>query len=356
MAFSLLSAAGRHEQLCAIIATMANGPRGRKRGVKRELLRQAVEENVRTKAGQRARKHRPKRITSRALWLAATAVVLAAAAYFVPRALGFGPEDQGFWAVLVRGGPDASSEAELMPTLARSPAPLDSAVFPVAVRRIVLDPGHGGRDGGSTSTTGLVEKDLTLDIAQRLRRLLEEEGRFEVHLTREEDDFLDLRDRAERANELEADLFVSIHLNWLEPVTQRGVETFFLGPTEDPELVALTHRENQESGYSLADVRRLLDGIYLDLRQEQSERLATSLQRELFEEVRGEGADVRDRGAKAAPFLVLVTTEMPAALVEVAALSHQAEVQLLQEDTYRQRLAQSLYRGLVRYADGLRSS
>ncbi|MDX1631208.1 MAG: N-acetylmuramoyl-L-alanine amidase [Thermoanaerobaculia bacterium] len=238
-----------------------------------------------------------------------------------------------------------------------APAPLDGAVFPVGVRRVVLDPGHGGKDEGtSREDTDLTEKDLTLDIARRLRTLLEESSGAEVLMTRNRDEFVVLKDRAAFANEAGADLFVSIHLNWLEGRARRGVETFYLGPTEDPYLVELTSRENRQSGYSLADVRRLLDGIYLDLRQEQSKALASSVQETLHRSLDEAKPGLRNRGVKPAPFLVLVATEMPAILAEVSCLSHRKEVELLQTDAYRQRIAEALHEGIDRYARSLSES
>jgi N-acetylmuramoyl-L-alanine amidase len=329
------------------------------RGVKRDLLRQAVEDNVRTIEGRRSsRVHRPRRMTSRALWLAATAGILAFAAYWIPRALGLAGVASDLPVVVAAMDPGGLTRGSVDPVSIRWPShgSIPGSVFPVAVRKIVLDPGHGGRDGGSSTGGGLVEKELTLDIARRLKALLSEGEAFEVLMTRESDEFVVLKDRARLANEAGADLFLSIHLNWLEPITQRGVETFYLGPTEDPHLVELTRRENLESGYSLADMRSLLDGIYLDLRHEQSRRLAMALQKSLFQEVESEGSDVRDRGAKAAPFLVLVTTDMPAVLAEVSALSNVNDVELLKGEEYRQRIADSLYRGLVQYIGGLTGS
>jgi N-acetylmuramoyl-L-alanine amidase len=233
------------------------------------------------------------------------------------------------------------------------PRPLDRAVFPVGVRRIVLDPGHGGKDVGSVTPDGHFEKDITLDIALRLRELLSAQPGIEVLLTRDKDERVLLSQRARFANEAKADLFLSIHLNWLEPATNRGVETFYLGPTEDPFLVQLAGRENRESGYSLADVRRLLDGIYLDLRQQESQQLAGALQGALFRALRQETPALRDRGIKSAPFLVLVTTEMPAVLAEVSCLSNANEAALLGTGEYRQSIAEALRAGIEAYTANL---
>ena len=241
------------------------------------------------------------------------------------------------------------SLAAAAPLIVGEPRPLDRAVFPVGVRRIVLDPGHGGKDVGSVTPDGHYEKDITLDIALRLRDLLKAQQGIEVLLTRDKDERVLLSQRARFANDSKADLFLSIHLNWLVPATNRGVETFYLGPTEDPFLVQLAGRENRESGYSLADVRRLLDGIYLDLRQQESQQLAGSIQRSLFGSLKQETPALRDRGIKPAPFLVLVTTEMPAILAEVSCLSNQNEAALLSTGEYRQSIAEALRAGIDAY-------
>jgi len=342
---------------------------------RRDLIKAAVHENVYIKAGKRPPALRPRRWTRWTALAAAVAVpaVAVAALLLLPDArlaartsdpppaarAGARAISPGAAAPAARSpissAPSAGSTTALAaaPSLVGEPRPLDSAVFPVGVRRIVLDPGHGGKDVGSVTPDGTYEKDITLDIARRLRELLRGEPGVEVLLTREQDERVLLSQRARFANESKADLFVSIHLNWLEPATNRGVETFYLGPTEDPFLVQLAGRENRESGYSLADVRRLLDGIYLDLRQQESQQLAESVQRVLFRSLKQETPALRDRGFKAAPFLVLVTTEMPAILAEVSCLSNESEAALLTTGEYRQSIATALYDGIQSYATKL---
>jgi N-acetylmuramoyl-L-alanine amidase len=236
-----------------------------------------------------------------------------------------------------------------MPRLVGQPDSLDRSVFPVGVRRIVLDPGHGGKDLGTVTAEGTAEKELALDISQRLAALLRQRPGIEVLLTRNDDREVVLKDRARYANEQRADLFVSIHLNWLQPASNRGVETFYLGATQDPYLVQLASRENRESGYALADVRRLLDGIYLDLRQQESQELAAAVQKALFQTLERKNPALRDRGVKSAPFLVLVGTQMPAILAEVSCLSNQKEAELLGTEAYRQTIAEALLEGLDAY-------
>ncbi|MEO8195380.1 MAG: N-acetylmuramoyl-L-alanine amidase [Thermoanaerobaculia bacterium] len=247
------------------------------------------------------------------------------------------------------GGP-ALPEFDIDAEVGAVPTRLAARLFPVAVRRIVLDPGHGGTDDGTRTPVGMTEKVLTLDIAQRLALLLMGAG-FEVSMTREADSKLYLRDRVRFANQAHADLFVSIHLNWLKDGrANRGIETYYLGPSDDPFITELASSENRESGYSLSDVRQLLDGIYSDLRQQESRRLAAAVQRRLVATVREVSHEVRDRGVRSAPFLVLVETAMPAILAEVASLSSPEEARLLAQADYRDRLARALFDGIRTYS------
>jgi N-acetylmuramoyl-L-alanine amidase len=229
-----------------------------------------------------------------------------------------------------------------------APAPLDPAALPLGVRRIVLDPGHGGRNPG-TASGGLREKDITLDLALRLRPLLELAG-YEVALTRETDTDIDLAERVAAANERRGDLFVSIHVNWLGRGAARGIETFYLGPTDDPVLTRLTSEENQESGYSLTDFRRLLDGIYEDVRHDESRSLAESVHRSLYQKLRTASPGLKDRGVKTAPFVVLIGNEMPAVLAEVGSLSDRQDVELFADEEYRLAIVEALRDGIVAYA------
>jgi N-acetylmuramoyl-L-alanine amidase len=233
-----------------------------------------------------------------------------------------------------------------------APVPIDLAVLPLGVRKIVIDPGHGGKDAGTSAPGGLAEKEVTLDIGIRLRHLLEQAA-FEVVMTRDKDEGVSLRQRTALANAQAADLFVSIHLNWIDGGQVRGMETYYLGPTEDPVLLQLAAQENRDSGYSLADFRKLLDYIYLSVRRDESRRLAESVQRTLVTALRRKRPALVNRGVKTAPFAVLVGTEMPAILAEVACLSHPEEAHLLATPQYRQDIAQALLEGIRAYAQTL---
>lgn len=231
----------------------------------------------------------------------------------------------------------------------RQVQPIERGVIPLAVTTIVVDPGHGGKDSGTLLPKyGMLEKEITWDIATRLRDLLANE--FMVVMTRNGDETVALKDRTEIANEAKADLYVSIHVNWLPDREARGFETYFAGITVDPFLRLLATQENRDSGFSVADTRRLLDGIYSGVRLDESRRVADWVSQSLFDTLRMRNPDVVDRGVMRAPFVVLVATEMPAVLAEVACISNDREARMLGFPWYRQSIAQALYSGIKGYA------
>lgn len=231
------------------------------------------------------------------------------------------------------------------------PESLDLSVFPLPVRRIVLDPGHGGSASG-TVAGGLTEKELALDIAVRVRELLSD--RYRVAMTREADIDVELDRRSDIANRAGADLFVSIHVNWLPRNRTCGVETYYLGPTDDPELTALAERENAEAhGYSLADLRSLQDAVYGQHMQDESRALANAVQDALFGKLRAVNPELRNRGVKSAPFVVLIDAEMPAILAEVSCLSDTGEIERLRDHEHLQSIAEALDAGIRSYAGSL---
>ncbi len=322
--------------------------------LKRQLLRQAVADNVSTLKGELPPQPSrtaasPKRQAPWRLMSLAALTILAAGILLMLRQT---PSAQA--------NPSPVPGTNALPTAAAmksanerrfvtAPQPIDSDVFPLEVKRIVVDPGHGGDDFG-TADNDLVEKDLTLDIALRLAKLLRSDG-YEVLLTREDDRKLSLRERAGIANGQHSDLFISIHVNWMSTRQARGVETYFLGTTEDPALKELTRRENRESGYSLADMKYLLEGIYTGVRRDASRQFADRVQRSLFGSLKRVNPSLKNRGVKTAPFVVLVSTEMPAILAEVSCLSNREEARLLARPLYRDGIAEALARGIRGYAD-----
>jgi N-acetylmuramoyl-L-alanine amidase len=243
---------------------------------------------------------------------------------------------------------EAVGAGALDPALSQ-PQPLNRDVFPLALKRLVIDPGHGGVQTGAISENGLAEKEVTLDVALRLRQLLSD-APFEVLLTRDSDKTLGLEKRVAFANSNNADLFVSIHVNWMEPRTIRGPETFFVGPSDDPHTMKLVSMENRESGYSFADLRQALDKIYIDTRRNESRTLAKTIQGRLYGSLKQSNPELENRGVKTAPFAVLMGTQMPAILVEVSCLSNSDEVKLLATGEYREKIALALLDGIRSYA------
>jgi N-acetylmuramoyl-L-alanine amidase len=245
--------------------------------------------------------------------------------------------------------PLATAPPPSPPDMSLLDRPLPPRALQLGVRRIVLDAGHGGVHDGTASASGLLEKDITLDLAERARRLLIDRG-FEVVMTRTTDATLSLKERATTANQQLGDIFVSIHLNALGAETAHGVETFYLGPSEHPEHDKVAEAENEHSGYSLADLRTQLDRIYVDARRDESKRLAQSVQDAVVRRLRRTDPSLDDRGVKTAPFVVLVATEMPAILAEVSCLSNPDEADRLGTSKHRQTVAEALVSGILAFS------
>jgi N-acetylmuramoyl-L-alanine amidase len=327
--------------------------------IKRQLLRDLVEQNVDLIQGRRPRRLRRRdgwRLAARVASIALLSLGLFGSSRLIstlsaPRsAVAAGRPMGAALKVPAPARPTDPEKAAAGPIV--PPQPVSAAVFPLAVRKVVLDPGHGGRSLGTRTPQGLVEKELTLDIAQRLRHLLERDS-FQVVMTRDGDREISLEQRGRLANGSGADIFVSIHVNWIENRRSRGVETYYLGPTDDPYLTSLARDENRDSGYSMADMRLLLDRIYAGVRQDKSRRLAETVQGALFRSLGSVSPEIENRGVKAAPFIVLLTTEMPAILAEVSSLSNEEEARLLTKPLYRQYIAAALAQGIRAYAESV---
>jgi len=319
---------------------------------KHRLLRQAVQENVEGARGPRPQA-RGRRRGALSLWLWSGFLIATLVYVLAPgRVVSTGSTSSTADAKIKSAVPPlplAEINLGAEPPLPQ-PRPLNRAVVPLSIKRIVIDAGHGGRDTGAVADTGLSEKDVTLDIALRLRRLVINDP-FEVLLTREDDRTVSLAKRVESANSSRADLFVSIHVNWLEPRSIRALETFYVGPTEDPAVIKLASLENRDSGYSLADYRRILEKVYIDERRDDSRELARSIHAELYRELKQLNPKLENRRVKTAPFAVLIGTQMPAILVEVSCLSNNDEVALLSNGDYREKIALAILRGIRRYSN-----
>jgi N-acetylmuramoyl-L-alanine amidase len=214
--------------------------------------------------------------------------------------------------------------------------------------RIAVDAGHGGWDLGTVGRRGLLEKDLVLEIAQRLGKLLQGRLGSEVIFTRQDDNYVPLGERAAMANQAQADLFVSIHANYSDLGSARGVETYYTNFLPSPGAREVEVRENGGATNSMPVVK--LSSVELKDKIEQSRRLAASVQRSMYATLAGQNPGIRDRGVKEAGFVVLNETSMPAILAEVSFVSSPTDEQKLRNDGYREQIAEALYRGIARYA------
>jgi len=221
------------------------------------------------------------------------------------------------------------------------------------IGKIVIDPGHGGHDTGTIGPNGLLEKDLVVDVGRRLGKLLDTRLGAEVVYTRKDDTFIPLETRTAIANQERADLFVSIHANSSRDPNARGVETYYLNFTSSPDAMEVAARENAVSEKSIHELGDLVKKIALKEKIEESHEFASNVQQAMQSGLALRSAGVRDRGVKKAPFIVLIGANMPSILAEISFVSNPADEKKLQTPEYRQRIAESLYRGIAKYVNGL---
>jgi N-acetylmuramoyl-L-alanine amidase len=221
------------------------------------------------------------------------------------------------------------------------------------IGKIVIDPGHGGHDTGTIGPNGLQEKDLVLEVGRRLGKLLETRLGAEVVYTRKDDTFIPLETRTAIANQQRADLFISIHANSSRDPDARGVETYYLNFTSSPEALEVAARENAVSEKSIYELQDLVKKIALKEKIEESREFAGDVQESLHNGLASKSPGIRNRGVKKAPFIVLIGANMPSILAEISFVSNPTDERRLETSDYRQRIAESLYRGIAKYVDGL---
>jgi N-acetylmuramoyl-L-alanine amidase len=221
------------------------------------------------------------------------------------------------------------------------------------LQRVVIDPGHGGHDEGTQGPKGLLEKDLVLDVALRVGKLVEDRMGAEVIYTRSDDTFIPLEGRTGLANDKKADLFLSIHANSSPTTHVTGVETYYLNFTDSKDAMEVASRENASSQKSVFELRDLIQRISAHDKAEESRDFASKIQTALFAFSSRTFTAEKNRGVRKAPFVVLIGANMPSVLVEIGFLSNSREESLLNKPDYRQKLAEALFRGLTKYADGL---
>ena len=223
----------------------------------------------------------------------------------------------------------------------------------LGVARIVIDAGHGGHDPGA-SANRVIEKNLVLDIALRLEKLLLDQPGIEVVLTRRDDTFVELEERTAIANREHADLFLSIHANVARNKQATGIETYFLNFATNPEAEAVAARENAGSGMAMHSLPDIVRKIALNNKIDESRDLATVVQSSLYRRLQKHNTQTRNRGVKQAPFVVLIGAEMPSVLAEVSFITNRNEAAFLRTVKYRQQIAQSLFDAVVKYRQSLK--
>ncbi len=221
------------------------------------------------------------------------------------------------------------------------------------IRRIVIDPGHGGHDPGAIGLYGLREKDITLKVSKYLAEELRRSLSCEVILTREKDVFVPLIKRSAIANLKKADLFVSIHVNASPNRRARGIETYYLSFTTDPEAMRVAAMENAVSNQSLSELQNLLKKILRNTKIEESRRLAARIQHHLVRRLSRKYRGVKNLGVKKAPFVVLVGTRMPAVLVEISFITNPTEARRLRSEKYLREIARGIAEGIRAYINGI---
>ena len=221
------------------------------------------------------------------------------------------------------------------------------------IGKIVVDAGHGGHDTGTIGPNGLEEKDLVLDVALKLGKLLEDKLGAEVVYTRDDDTFIPLETRTAIANKEQADLFISIHANSSSDPSARGVETYYLNFTSSPDALEVAARENAVSDQSIHELQDLVKKIALKEKIGESREFAADVQRSLYSGLSSKNPNLRNRGVKKAPFVVLIGANMPSILAEISFVSNPDDAKKLKTNDYRQRIADSLYKGVSKYVNSL---
>ena len=225
----------------------------------------------------------------------------------------------------------------------------------LGVARVVIDPGHGGRDPGAQARE-LNEAAVVLDVALELERLLAKEPNVEVVLTRRTNVYVSLEQRTAIANTSGADLFLSIHVNASANQAARGFETYFLNFASNPEAEALAARENAGSAKTMSNLPEIVKAITLNNKIDESRDFASMVQKSLQQRLRRADPAAKNLGVKQAPFMVLIGATMPSVLVEVSFLTNRNEATLLRSDSYRRHLAEALKAGIMSYQRSLKKT
>ncbi len=253
-------------------------------------------------------------------------------------------------ASLERNFEDKAHVQEYVNLLSQSQVPIKK-MFGLSVKTIIIDAGHGGDDPGAIGKLGVKEKDITLDIARTLKKRLEAAGSYRVLLTRQDDKFISLKARTVLANKSGADLFISVHVNFVPSPTLDIVETYYFGPSKSNISMQLAEKENELSDFSMSDYNQIIKKLSNTMKFQESRLFAQSIQQNLYKNMRAVSGEVMDHGIKRAPFVVLLGADMPGVLVEVACLSNHDQEQRLRDPSYREDIATYIEKGIIHYLD-----
>ena len=216
------------------------------------------------------------------------------------------------------------------------------------INTIIIDPGHGGRDPGAIGPSGIYEKDVTLDIAKKLAKLLTEDHQYHVYLTRKADTYVALEERTAFANKMNGDLFISIHVNANKSPSKNGIETYFLSLAQDEDARAVAAFENMTANTSFSSLNNVLADIIKNSKVKESEEFASTIQSTLIQKTH-----LYNRGVRRAGFVVLIGAQMPSILIETGFISNKKEERLIKNDYYRQMIAEAIYSGVKQYSQKL---
>ncbi len=255
--------------------------------------------------------------------------------------------------VIAAARPFESTHTDAAPLASENASRSLTRALGLKVNRIVIDAGHGGHDYGTIGPNGVLEKDVVLDVAIRLSKLVQQRLGTEVVLTRSDDTFIPLHERTAIANDHKADLFLSIHANSSPAREVAGTETFFLNFTNSPDALNVAARENAGADKNVGELKDLIQTITLNDKIEESHTFAEDIQNAIQAQAARSNIAAHNRGVKRAPFVVLIGASMPSVLAEIGFLSNNRDESNLGKPEYRQKVAEALYKGLAQYSQSL---
>lgn len=254
------------------------------------------------------------------------------------------------WGILADAPGPSGPAIQIKPGKGKIPAGAIAKQLALGVRRIVIDPGHGGKDYGAPGyLKGVHEKHVVLAIAKRLQQMIRSQLKCEAILTRSRDKYLSLEERTAMANTQDADLFISIHTNASSDRRAYGIETYILNLATDDEAIRVAARENATSTRNISDLDTILESLMNNAKVSESTRLASYVQQSMFRVLQGKYKQIRNKGIKQAPFYVLLGADMPSILIETSFISNPKECKRLANKNYQKLLCQGIIDGIKQY-------